>query len=199
MLTREQLLAIFCKTKALQRGHFELSSGLHSGHYFQCAQFLQHPRLAARVCRDLAQRFRAKRPTVVIGPAVGGIVVAYEVARALGVRALYAERVDAEMQLRRGFSVGPKDRALIVEDVITTGESARKVGELAEALGAKVLGVGVIVDRSGGTVRFTRRWRYERLFTLDFGNFTPHRCPLCKERVPLAHPGSFRRKASHAE
>lgn len=199
MLTREQLLAIFRKTKALQRGHFELSSGLHSGHYFQCAQFLQHPRLSARVCRELAQRFRGKRPTVVIGPAVGGILVAYEVARALGVRAFYAERVDAEMQLRRGFSVGPSDRALIVEDVITTGESARKVGELVEALGAKVIGVGVIVDRSGGSVRFVRRWRYERLFTLDFGNFTPHHCPLCKERVPLSHPGSFRRKAARAE
>lgn len=196
MLTREQLLAIFRKTNALQRGHFELSSGLHSGHYFQCAQFLQHPRLSARVCRDLAQRFTSTRPTVVIGPAVGGIIVAYEVARALGVRALYAERVDAEMQLRRGFSVGPKDRALIVEDVITTGESARKVGELAEALGTRVLGVGVIVDRSGGKVRFARRWRYERLFTLDFGNFRPHQCPLCKERIPITHPGSFRRKSS---
>ncbi len=196
MLTREQLLAIFRKTKALQRGHFELSSGLHSGHYFQCAQFLQHPRLSARVCRDLAQRFTSKRPTVVIGPAVGGIIVAYEIARALGVRALYAERVDAEMQLRRGFAVGPRDRALIVEDVITTGESARKVGELVEAFGAKVLGVGVVVDRSGGKVRFVRRWKYERLFILDFGNFTPHQCPLCKERVPITHPGSFRRKSS---
>ncbi len=195
MLSREQLLAIFRKTKALQRGHFELSSGLHSGHYFQCAHFLQHPRLAAKVCRDLARRFKSKRPTVVIGPAVGGIIVAYEVARSLGVRALYAERVDAEMQLRRGFSVGPRDRALIVEDVITTGESARKVGELVEALGAKVLGVGVIVDRSGGEVRFVHRWKYERLFTLDFGNFTPRQCPLCKERVPITHPGSVRRKS----
>ncbi len=194
MLTREQLLAIFRKTNALERGHFELSSGSHSGHYFQCAQFLQHPKLAARVCRELASRFASKRPTVVVGPAVGGIVVSYEVARALGVRALYAERVDAEMQLRRGFSVSKKDRVLIVEDVITTGESARKVGELVEWLGAKMLGVGVIVDRSGGTVRF-KRWKYERLFVLDFENFKPHDCPLCKERLPLTHPGSLPRKS----
>jgi len=193
MLTKEQLLEIFRKTNALQRGHFELSSGLHSGHYFQCAQFLQHPRLAAKVCRGLARRFSAKKPTVVIGPAVGGIIVAYEVARALGVRALYAERVDAEMQLRRGFSVTPKDRVVIVEDVITTGESARKVGELVEALGATVLGVGAIVDRSGGEVRFPR-WKYERLFLLDFGHFKPHECPLCNEHVPLVHPGSLSKR-----
>ena len=193
MLTREQLLAIFRKTNALQRGHFELSSGLHSGHYFQCAQFLQHPDLAAKVCKELARRFATKRPTIVIGPAIGGIIVAYEVARRLGVRALYAERVDAEMQLRRGFVVTPKDRVLIVEDVITTGESARKVGELVEALGAKVVGVGALVDRSGGAVTF-RRWKSERLFVLDFGNFKPQHCPLCKEQVPLVHPGSRPRK-----
>lgn len=195
MLTREQLLKIFRTTNALQRGHFELSSGHHSGHYFQCAQFLQYPKLASRVCRELARRFAAKKPTIVIGPAIGGILVSYEVARVLGVRAIYTERVDAEMQLRRGFAVGPKDRAVIVEDVITTGESARKVGELIEALGAKVVGVGVVVDRSGGSVRFTRRWRYERLFVLDFGNFKPRLCPLCKERVPLTHPGSLHKKA----
>ncbi len=193
MLTREQLLAIFRKTNALQRGHFELSSGLHSGHYFQCAQFLQHPNLAAKVCKELARRFAAKRPTIVIGPAIGGIIVAYEVARRLGVRALYTERVDAEMQLRRGFVVTPKDRVLIVEDVITTGESARKVGELVEALGAKVVGVGALVDRSGGAVTF-RRWKSERLFVLDFGNFKPQVCPLCREQVPLVHPGSRPRK-----
>ncbi len=191
MLTKEQLLAIFRKTNALQRGHFELSSGLHSGHYFQCAQFLQPPKLAAKVCKDLASRYAAKKPTVVIGPAIGGIIVAYEMARALGVRALYAERVDAEMQLRRGFAVAPKERVLIVEDVITTGESARKVGELVEALGAKVLGIGALVDRSGGAVKFSK-WKYERLFTLDFGNFKPDGCPLCKEDVPLTHPGSSR-------
>lgn len=193
MLTREQLLAIFRKTNALQRGHFELSSGLHSGHYFQCAQFLQYPKLAAKVCRELARRFLRDKPTVVIGPAIGGILVAYEVARALGLRALYTERVDAEMQLRRGFTVTNKDRILIVEDVITTGESARKVGELVEGIGAKVIGVAVIVDRSGGAVKF-RRWKYERLFVLDFGNFKPHACPLCKEQVPLTHPGSRPRR-----
>ena len=187
-LTRDELLKIFRQVNALQRGHFELASGLHSGHYFQCAQFLQHPKLASKVCSELARRFASKRPTVVVGPAIGGIVVSYEVARALGVRAFYSERVDAEMQLRRGFTVTKKDRVVICEDVITTGESARKVADLVEGLGARVVGVGVVVDRSGGAVKFPKL-KYERLLVLDFETFKPHDCPLCKEQVPLTHPG----------
>ena len=188
MLTRDQLLAMFRKSNALQRGHFELSSGLHSGHYFQCAQVLQYPKQAMAICAELARRFRSSRPTVVIGPAAGGIVVSYETARALGVRALYSERVDSEMQLRRGFSVGKKDRVLIVEDAITTGESARKVAALVESFGAKVVGVGTIVDRSGGKVKFPRR-KFARLFALAFETFPPHECPLCSEQVPVTRPG----------
>ena len=188
MLTRDQILAIFRKSNALQRGHFELSSGLHSGHYFQCAQVLQHTTQAAQVCRELARRFRSARPTIVIGPATGGIIVAYETARFLGARAMYTERVDAEMQLRRGFTVTKKDRILVVEDAITTGESARKVAELVEGLGAKVVGIGTIVDRSGGKVKFQGR-RYARLLALAFETFRPHDCPLCSEDVPLSRPG----------
>ncbi len=188
MLNRDQLLAIFRKSNALQRGHFVLSSGLHSGHYFQCALVLQHVTQASAVCRELARRFKASKPTIVIGPATGGIIVAYETARSLGAKAVYAERVDAEMQLRRGFSVTKKDRVLIVEDAITTGESARKVAELIDGLGAKVLGIGTIVDRSGGKVKFPRR-RFVRLLSLAFETFRPHECPLCSEQVPLSRPG----------
>ena len=188
MLTRDQLLAMFRKSNALQRGHFELSSGLHSGHYFQCAQVLQYPKQAMAICRELARRFRASKPTAVIGPAAGGIIVAFETARALGVRAIYSERVDAEMQLRRGFSVGKKDRVLIVEDAITTGESARKVAALMESFGAKVVGIGTIVDRSGGKAKFPRR-KFARLFALAFETFPPHGCPLCSEQIPVTRPG----------
>ena len=191
MLTREQLLTIFRKSNALQRGHFELSSGLHSGHYFQCAQVLQHTAQTAQICRELARRFRRSKPTVVIGPAIGGLLVAYETARALAARALYAERVDAEMQLRRGFLLTKKDRVLVVEDAITTGESARKVAELVEGFGARVVGIGTIVDRSGGKVRFPGR-RYARLFSFAFETFRPHECPLCSEQVPLTRPGRLR-------
>ena len=188
MLTRDQLLAIFRKSNALQRGHFELSSGLHSGHYFQCAQVLQHTTQAARVCRGLARRVRLAKVTAVIGPATGGIIVAHETARALGARSLYAERVDAEMQLRRGFLLGKKDRVVVVEDAITTGESARKVAELVQGFGAKVVGIGTIVDRSGGKVKFPGH-RFVRLFSLAFETFSPHDCPLCSEDVPLSRPG----------
>ena len=193
MLTKDQLLKMFRKSNALQRGHFELSSGLHSGHYFQCAQVLQYPKQAMVIGRELARRFRSLRPTVVIGPAAGGIIPSYETARALGARALYTERVDAEMQLRRGFSVTKKDRVLIIEDAITTGESARKVAALVESLGAKVVGVGTIVDRSGGKVKFPGR-RFSRLFALAFETFPPHECPLCSEQIPVTRPGRVKNR-----
>ena len=192
MLTRDRILDIFRKSNALQRGHFELSSGLHSGHYFQCAQVMQHTKQATILCRELASRFRAAKPSAVIGPAIGGIVVAYETARNLGVRGLYAERSEAEMHLRRGFHLGKQDRVVVVEDAITTGESARKVVELVEALGAKVVGVGTVVDRSGGKVRFPGH-RFVKLFSLAFEAFRPDTCPLCSEHIPLLHPGSPKR------
>ena len=188
MLSKEKLIDMFRKSHALMRGHFELSSGLHSGHYFQCAQVLQYPKQAMVICGELARRFRASKPTVVIGPAAGGIIVAFETARALGVRAIYSERVDAEMQLRRGFTVGKKDRVLIVEDAITTGESARKVAWLLESFGAKVVGVGTIVDRSGGKAKFPGR-KFAKLFALAFETFPPHDCPLCSEQIPVTRPG----------
>ncbi len=188
MLTRDQILLMFRKSNALQRGHFELSSGLHSGHYFQCAQVLQYPQHATAICSEIARRFRASKPTAVLGPAAGGIIPAFETARILGVRAMYTERVDAEMQLRRGFSLTNKDRVLIVEDAITTGESARKTATLVSHFGAKVVGVCTIVDRSGGKAKFPGR-RFARLFALAFETFSPHDCPLCSEGIPATRPG----------
>ena len=188
MLTRDKLMEMFRKSHALLRGHFELSSGLHSGHYFQCAQVMQYPRQAAVICGEIARRFRSKKPTAVIGPAAGGILVAYETARALGARAMYTERVDAEMQLRRGFTVMQKERVLIVEDAITTGESARKVAALVESFGAKVIGIASVVDRSGGKVCFPGH-KFVGLFSLAFEAFPPDNCPLCDEQIPATRPG----------
>ncbi len=188
MLTKDRLIKMFRESHALQRGHFELSSGLHSGHYFQCAQVLQYSKQATAICGEIARRFRAAKPTVVVGPAAGGIIPAFETARHLGVRAVYTERVDAEMQLRRGFTVTKADRVLIVEDAITTGESARKVASLMERYGAKVVGICSIVDRSGGTVRFPKR-KFSSLFSLKFETFPPHDCPLCGEGIPSTRPG----------
>lgn len=192
MLTREQLMEMFRKSHALMRGHFELSSGLHSGHYFQCAQVMQYPKQAKAICGEIARRFRSLRPTVVVGPAAGGIVVSYETARQLSARALYTERVDAEMQLRRGFTVTKADRVLITEDAITTGESARKVAALMESFGAKVVGIACIVDRSGGKVRFPGR-KFIGLFKLAFETFLPEDCPLCSEGIPATRPGRPKR------
>lgn len=194
MLTRDQLLKMFRESRALMRGHFELSSGLHSGHYFQCAQVMQFPQKAAAISKEMARRFKSARPTVVVGPAAGGILIAYETARQLGVRALYTERVDAEMQLRRGFTVGKHDRVLITEDAITTGESARKVASLVESFGAKVVGIGCIVDRSNGKKPLFPRRRFARLFALAFETFPPHDCPLCSEGLPVTRPGRIPRK-----
>ena len=191
MLTREKLLEFFRKYHALQRGHFELSSGLHSGHYFQCAQVLQHPEYAMRICGEFVRRFKAAKPTIVIGPAVGGVVLAYETARGLKARALYSERVDAEMQLRRGFTVGKRDRVLITEDAITTGESSRKVASLVKSFGAKVIGIAAVVDRSGGKVKF-EGYRFFRLFALAFETFPPSDCPLCGENIPVTRPGRLK-------
>ena len=188
-MTRDELLKIFRSTNALMRGHFELSSGLHSGHYFQCAVFLQHPKLAAKVCKELAARFVKAGPTVVVGPAIGGIIAAYEMARQLGVRAIFTERIDAEMALRRGFEVKRGERALVVEDVITTGESARKVIDLLETQGVRVIGVGAVMDRSSGQAQFGRRVRFEALMAIDFEAFQPSQCPLCKEGIPFVRPG----------
>jgi orotate phosphoribosyltransferase len=195
MLTKDQLLKMFRESRALMRGHFELSSGLHSGHYFQCAQVLQYPKQAAKIGKELAQRFRKAKPTVVVGPAAGGIIVAYETGRQLGCRALYTERVDAEMQLRRGFSISKKDRVLITEDAITTGESARKVASLIESFGAKVVGIGCIVDRSPGKIKLFPGRRFVRLFALAFETFSPHDCPLCSEGIPVTRPGRIPRKS----
>ena len=190
MLSRDELMKMFRTSHALQRGHFELSSGLHSGHYFQCAQVMQYPKHAQAICTEMARRFRTTTPTVVVGPAAGGIVVSFETARILGTaRAIFTERVDGEMQLRRGFQVTNKDRVLIVEDAITTGESARKVAQLVERFDAKVVGIGTIVDRSKGDKELFPRRRFHKLFSLFFETFPPHDCPLCSEGISVTRPG----------
>ena len=188
-MDRDRLLKIFRQTNALLRGHFELSSGLHSGHYFQCALFLQHPTYAASVCRELALRFKRQRPQVIVGLAVGGVIVAFEVARHLKVRSIFTEREKDVMLFRRGFDLAKGERVVVVEDVITTGDSIREVITLCRRAGAKVTGIGTIVDRSGGQAKFGRM-PLESLISLRMESFKPQQCPLCKEGWPLVKPGS---------
>jgi len=166
-----------------------LRSGLHSDRYFQAALLLQHTGLAARLCGDLAKRFANARVELVVSPAVGGIVVGQEVGRALGVRAVFAEKDDAGgMVFRRGFEVNPGERVLIAEDVITRGGRVRQTLELVREQGGVPVGVAVLVDRSGGDVALGVP--VESLARLELALYVPEKCPLCRAGVPVEKPGS---------
>lgn len=181
---------IFSESKALLMGHFTLSSGLHSGIYFQSALVLQHPALAGRVAGALGQKVKEAvgNVDVVVSPALGGIVVGQEVARAIGCRAIFCERVNGRLELRRGFSIENGERVLVVEDVVTTGLSTREVIDIVKYLGGAVCGVASLVDRSAGAVDFGVP--FCSLLSLDVKSYKPEECPLCKEGRPLVKPGS---------
>jgi orotate phosphoribosyltransferase len=187
-MTEKETLDLYERTGALLRGHFRLTSGLHSGIYLQSALVLQHPAHAEALGRALAEPFRGAGARTVLAPAIGGILVAHEVARALGVRALFTEREEGVMRLRRGFSLDAGEPCLVVEDVITTGGSTREVVHCVEGLGGRVVGVGSLIDRSGGTAAFavTR----VALATVSAATFKPEDCPLCKTGSPAVKPGS---------
>ena len=187
-MKEQEILGLFEKTGALLSGHFKLSSGLHSGNYFQCGLLLQHPSLAEKLCGELAGYFKNDKPTCVVAPALGGVIVSYETARALGIKSLFTERVDGKMTLRRGFEIRKEDRVLVVEDVITTGLSTNEVLEVVKASGAKIIGVGCIVDRSGKILDFSVKLK--SLARLDFPTYKPEECPLCKDGLGITKPGS---------
>jgi orotate phosphoribosyltransferase len=187
-LTEKELLKIFRNSGALLEGHFLLSSGLHSNVYIQCALVLQYPHLAARLGAELGKHFQGLPVDVVVGPALGGILVAHEVARALGVRAIFTEREDGVMTLRRGFSVKPGEKVLVVEDVVTTGGSTHEVIEVLQKSGAQLVGVGALVDRHTGTLDFGVPFR--SLLRLEIATYLPESCPLCEKGEPLVKPGS---------
>jgi orotate phosphoribosyltransferase len=187
-----EILDIFKKMGAYQQGHFKLSSGLHSGGYLQCARVLQDPVVASRLCGALAEKFRANKPDLIIGPAMGGIVLAYELARHLNARAIFTERdSEGRMCLRRGFRVDQANRVLIAEDVLTTGRSAKEVIDLLRKDGIAPVGVTSLVDRSGGEIDFGGIKR-ESLIKLNIPAFAPENCPLCQEGMPITKPGSRR-------
>jgi orotate phosphoribosyltransferase len=189
MLSNEEALKIFVDAGALLRGHFLLTSGLHSDHYMQCAQVLKSPPHTEVLARHLADKFRDDGIEIVVAPAIGGIIVSYEVGRQLQVPAIFAERQNGRMTLRRGFELHPNQRVLVVEDVITTGGSVREVMELVKVCGAEVSGVGVLVDRSNGSVRFGVK--QDQVLSMEIKSWSPTDCPLCKEgRIPVAKPGS---------
>lgn len=187
-MTERETLALYEKTGALMRGHFRLTSGLHSDVYLQSALVLQYPEQAAALCTALAEPFRDARVQTVLAPAIGGIPVAHEVARALGVRALFAERENGVMRLRRGFTLAAGERCLVVEDVVTTGGSTREVIRCVEEHGGVVVGVGMLIDRSGGAAEFPVR--HVALATITATTWPPDDCPLCQAGGQAIKPGS---------
>jgi orotate phosphoribosyltransferase len=190
----DEVIERFRRTGALLEGHFILSSGLHSTHYLQCALVLQHPPEAEAFGRAIAARFDGERIEAVAAPAIGGIIIGWEVARALGVRSLWTEREGGQMTLRRGFTVRPGERVLVVEDVVTTGGSTRETIDALRAAGALVTGAASIIDRSGG--RADVGVPRQALATLDVPAHAPAACPLCAAGVPAVKPGSRKAEGS---
>jgi orotate phosphoribosyltransferase len=190
-MTRDDLLDLFRRSGALLEGHFRLTSGLHSAGYLQCALVLQHPQNAEVLGAGIGERVRSLRPTVVMSPALGGVVIGQEVGRALGVRAIFAERQDGALTLRRGFMLSETDRVLVVEDVLTTGGSTRETIQVARACGAQVVGAAAIVDRSATLGRESDLGApFVSLLNIDLPTYEPDKCPLCAQGLPVVKPGS---------
>ncbi|MGZ8832604.1 MAG: orotate phosphoribosyltransferase [Thermoanaerobaculia bacterium] len=182
------VLALLHKTGALLQGHFRLSSGLHSPNYVQCALLLEAPRNAKALGEALASKVKPMRPRRIVSPALGGLVIGFTVAEALDKPMIFTERKDGEMRLRRGFKVIEGDRVVIVEDVVTTGKSAREAAEVVKKHGGIVYGFASILNRSGKKNPFDAS--YESLLELNLETYQPEECPLCKAGVPLDAPGS---------
>lgn len=188
----QEILNMFKECGAFLEGHFVLTSGLHSPHYVEKFRVLEHPLLTAQLCAEFAEEWRGENPTVVLGPATGGIILAHETAKQLELRAMFTERVDGAMALRRGFTLTPEDRVLLVEDVVTTGGSVFEVIECVKATGAQIVGLAYLVDRSGGKVDFGIP--SSALMTLDVVTYQPDDCELCKQGIEIRKPGRSGKK-----
>lgn len=184
----QSVIERFRRSGALLEGHFRLTSGVHSSGYMQCALVLQHPNHAEELGAALADRFREAGIHAVLSPAIGGIVIGQEVGRALGVRAMFTERQDGTMTLRRGFTIEPGERIVVIEDVVTTGGSTQETIGVARAAGAEVVGAGAIIDRSGG--KLSVDVPFHALATVDLPTYQPDTCPLCLAGQPVIKPGS---------
>ena len=188
-MTQDEVKELFIKTGAIMEGHFLLTSGLHSPLYVEKFQVLQHPKYTEQLCIALAEKFLEDNIEVVVGPITGGILLAHEVGKRLGTRAIFTERENGKMTLRRGFVIKPGERVLIVEDSVTTGGSIKEVLDVVVEQGGIPVGIGMLVDRSGGKASFGEV-PYKALLNLDVTTYDPSNCPLCKENIPMTKRGS---------
>lgn len=189
-MTQERAMQIFAEAGVLLEGHFRLTSGRHSNRYLQCAKIFRNPKYSEELCAALADKYRGKGVEIVIGPAMGAVQMAYEVSRSLGCENFFTERgEDGKMALRRGFTVNPGQKVLVVEDVVTTGGSVREVLDLVRAAGGEAVGVGSIVDRTGGKIDFGVP--FQAVVSLEVESWEPQDCPLCKAGASApVKPGS---------
>lgn len=187
-MNNREINEILIKCDVLLEGHFLLTSGRHSNKYLQCAKLFQYPEYSEAISKILADKLKKYNPEVVIGPAIGGIILAYEVARQLELKGLFAERENGVMMLRRGFEIKNGSRVIVVEDVVTTGGSVKEVIDLVESMGSTVVAVGSVIDRSNGLVEF--KCPFESVLRVDVEAFDADKCPLCKQGYPIYKPGS---------
>ena len=192
-MTEQEVKDILVKTNAIMDGHFLLTSGLHSPHYVEKFNVLQHPKYTEQLCQAMAQKFLNADIETVVGPVTGGIILAHETAKALDARAIFTERVDGKMTFRRGFKLHDGERVLIVEDIVTTGGSIKEVIDVVKANGGVPVAVSMLVDRSGGKVNFGDV-PSTALLHLNVETYKPEDCPLCKNNVPITKRGSTGKK-----
>lgn len=188
-MTEKEVYDLLVETGAIMNGHFKLTSGLHSPHYVEKFNVLQHPKYTEKLCKALAEHFKNDNIETVVGPMTGGIILAHETGKALNTRAIFTERVDGKMTFRRGFNLHEGERVLIVEDIVTTGGSVQEVIDVVKNFGGVPVAVGMLVDRSGGKVDFGDVPNFA-LLHMDVETYEPENCPLCKENIPLTKRGS---------
>ncbi len=188
-MTQEEVKELLVKTNAIMNGHFVLTSGLHSPHYVEKFNVLQHPKYTEQLCKAMAEKFKDSQIETVVGPMTGGILLAHETGKALGTRAIFTERVNGKMTFRRGFALHKGERCLIVEDIVTTGGSIREVIDVVKAAGGIPVAVSMLVDRSGGKATF-EDVPSTALLNMDVETYEPSTCPLCQKGMPLTKRGS---------
>ena len=188
-MTEKEVRDILVKTNAIMDGHFLLTSGLHSPHYVEKFNVLQHPKYTEQLCQAMAEKFKDANIETVVGPVTGGVILAHETGKSLGTRAIFTERVDGKMTFRRGFSLHEGERVLIVEDIVTTGGSIKEVIDVVKSYNAIPVAVSMLVDRSGGKADFGDV-PATALLKMNVETYKPEECPLCKNNVPITKRGS---------